>query len=338
MVPSVHLLHRHGERKTMISLVSRNRHKLHRQILSLICFTLLVPLCRSLYAQTIDDGIMLADKTLCTGALYTHDSWDHYWEGSLERVNGNIGTITTQSLTMAANYGVTSWFDAIVNVPYVWTNASQGVLHGQAGFQDLTLAAKFKAISLPIGHRGALRAIGVLYGTLPMTSYTPDLQPLSLGTNSKTLSGRTTLNYLGRRGLYVNGTAAYTFRGNVTLDRSSYYTNGQLYLSNQVAMPNQFNFGTSVGYRKNDVEIVGDFSQQQTRGGGDIRPQDSPFVSNRTNFSKAGATLKLPIPKLKNLQYWFLYSNTFQGRNVGQANTITTGLMYTFSFEKRATP
>ena len=322
----------------MISLVSKNRRKPHRKILSSICFALLVLLCPSLHAQTIDDGIMLADKTLCAGALYTHDSWDHYWEGSLERINGNIGTITTQTLTMAANYGVTSWFDAIVNVPYVWTNASEGVLHGQAGFQDLTLAAKFKAISVPVGHHGALRAMAVLSGTLPMTNYTPDLQPLSLGANSKTLSGRTTLNYLGRRGLYINGTAAYTFRGNVTLDRPSYFTNNQLYLSNEVAMPNQFNFATSIGYRKNNLSILGDYSQQQTRGGGDIRPQDTPFVSNRTNFSKAGATLKLPIPKLKNMQYWLIYSNTFQGRNVGQSNTITTGLMYTLPFEKRAKP
>jgi hypothetical protein len=276
-----------------------------------ICFAILGLLCPSLHAQTIDDGIMLADKTLCAGALYGHDSWDQYWEGSLERVNGNIGTVTTQSLTMAANYGVTSWFNAIINVPYVWTNASKGVLHGQAGFQDLALAAKFKAISLPLGTHGALRAIGVLYGTIPMTNYTPDLQPLSLGTNSKTISGRATLNYLDQRGLY---------------------------LSNEVAMPNQFNYATSVGYRKNNLEIVGDFSQQQTRGGGDIRPQDTPFVSNRVNYSKAGATFKIPVPKLKNLQYWFLYSNTFKGRNVGQSNTITTGFMYTLSFEKRATP
>jgi hypothetical protein len=322
----------------MISLVNKNRRKPHIQVLAAIFLAFLGFLCQSLHAQTIDDGIMLADKTLCAGALYTHDSWDHYWEGSLERVNGNIGTITTQSLTMAANYGVTSWFDAIINVPYVWTNASKGVLHGQAGFQDLTLAAKFKAISLPVGNHGALRAMAVLSGTLPMTNYTPDLQPLSLGTNSKTITGHTTLNYLGRRGLYVNGTAAYTLRGNVTLDRPYYFTNNQLYLSNEVAMPNQFNFGTSVGYRRNDLEIVGDYSQQQTRGGGDIRPQDTPFVSNRTNFSKAGATFKIPVPKLRNIQYWLLYSNTFQGRNVGQSNTITTGLMYTLSFEKRAKP
>jgi hypothetical protein len=301
------------------------------------CFSFLA-LLPSLRAQTIDDGIMLANKTLCAGALYTHDSWDHYWEGGLERVNGNIGTITTQDLTMAANYGFTNRLNLIVNVPYVWTNASKGVIHGQAGFQDLTLAAKFKVVSIPIRNFGALRAFAILSGTLPMTDYSPDLQPLSLGTNSKTLTGRATLNFLGRRGLYVNGTAAYTLRGNVTLDRPYYFTNNQLYLSNEVAMPNLFNFGTSVGYRKNNLSILGDYSQQQARGGGDIRPQDMPFVSNRTNYSKAGATLKIPVPKVKNLQYWFVYSNTFLGRNVGQSNTITTGFMYTLPFEKRATP
>jgi hypothetical protein len=321
-----------------MSLLSKSRHKPFTNILNTICFALLLLLFPSLHAQTIDDGIMLANKTLCAGALYGHDSWDHYWEGTLERVNGNIGTVTTQSFTMAANYGVTKWFNAIINVPYIWTNASEGVLHGQAGFQDLTLAAKFKAISLPVGSHGALRAIAVLSGTIPMTNYTPDLQPLSLGTQSKTISGRATLNYLGKRGLYINGTAAYTFRGIVTLDRSYYFTNNQLYLSNQVAMPNQFNFGTSVGYRRNNLSIIGDYSQQQTRGGGDIRPQDMPFVSNRVNFSKAGATFKMPVPKIANLQYWLVYSNTFQGRNVGQSNTFITGFMYTLPFEKRATP
>ena len=35
-------------------------------------------------AQTIDDGVMVPRKTIFTGVLYTHDSWDHYWEGALQ--------------------------------------------------------------------------------------------------------------------------------------------------------------------------------------------------------------------------------------------------------------
>ena len=51
-------------------------------------FTLLLLLCVPLHAQTIDDGIMMARRSLQAGVVYTHDSWDEYWEGSLERVNG----------------------------------------------------------------------------------------------------------------------------------------------------------------------------------------------------------------------------------------------------------
>lgn len=40
-------------------------------------------------AQTIDDGVMMAKGELFAGDIYTHDQWDHYWEGGL------IGTMAT---------------------------------------------------------------------------------------------------------------------------------------------------------------------------------------------------------------------------------------------------
>lgn len=303
-----------------------------------VALVLMVACGASGLGQTLQDGIMLARGTLCTGVLYTHDSWDNYWEGSLQRVNGNIGTITTQSVSAMANYGITDRINVLADVPFVWTNANKGVLHGQSGFQDLGLGVKVNALRLRIKQAGTLRAIALVSTTLPMTDYTPDLLPLSIGLNSKTLTGRGTVNYLGRQGLYVNAAAAYTFRGNVTLDRAYYYTNNQLYLSNEVAMPNVFDYSASVGYYHRDLKIVGNFTQQQTRGGGDIRRQDMPFVSNRMNFSAVGFEVQYPIPHLRDLQYWVAYRNVFDGRNVGQANTITTGVMYTFRRERRTVP
>jgi hypothetical protein len=310
---------------------ARSRRRALSLWLLVLCLT---GLSAPLRAQTLDDGIMLGRNQLCTGVFYSHDAWDHYWEGTVNRTNGNLGTVTTQTAEWTGNYAITNQLDILATTPYVWTNASQGVLHGQRGLQDLSLAAKYKALSLPVKNFGALRTIFVLSGNLPMTNYTPDLEPLSLGTHSKRIAGRGTLNYLGRNGLYLNGTAQYTFRGKVTLDRSSYYTNGQLYFSNQVAMPNQFEYGFAGGYRKNDTTLTVNFTQQDTHGGGDIRIQDSPFVSNRVNFSKIGATVTYPIPHVHQLQFWFIYANTFAGRNVGQANTYTTGFLYTFKFEK----
>ena len=287
-------------------------------------------------AQTLDDGIMISKLKYCTGIFYSYDYWDHYWEGSLNRVNGNIGTITTRNVQYIGNYGVTDHLDLIVNVPYIYTAASKGVLHGQSGFQDLTLAAKVKAVSVPVKSWGAVRAFAVVAGVLPMTNYTPDDLPMSIGPHSKELTGRGTVNYLGRNGLYLNGGAAYTFRNNVTLDRQSYYTNGQLVFSNQVPMPNQMDWNVSAGYRRNDTTLTVDYKAQETRGGGDIRQQDVPFVSNRVNFRRIGATLTYPLPRVHAMQYWFLYSNTFDGRNVGQSNTLTSGFLYTFDFNKRA--
>ena len=95
---------------------------------------------------------MLSKGQLFTGGLYTRESWDEYWEGSLKRDNDNIGTVTTQVNTWYANYGVTNRLNVIGAVPYVWTRASQGVLHGIDGFQDLTLAAKYTMFE-----RGLLR-------------------------------------------------------------------------------------------------------------------------------------------------------------------------------------
>jgi hypothetical protein len=85
------------------------------------------PLAR---AQTVDDGVMISGRVFFGGYLYTRDSWDHYWEGTLFRANGNIGTLTTQTGTISVNYGVTGRLNLIATIPHVGTDASQGVLQG----------------------------------------------------------------------------------------------------------------------------------------------------------------------------------------------------------------
>ena len=124
---------------------------------------------------------MLRGRELLTGNLYSHDSWDQYWEGTLKRTNGNIGRITTDTNVWTTNYGLADRLNVIAMVPYVWTSASQGVLHGIQGFQDLTLAAKWNFLDKPWTTYGSLRAFLVVSGGLPMTDYNPELLPLSIG-------------------------------------------------------------------------------------------------------------------------------------------------------------
>ena len=283
-------------------------------------------------AQTIEDGLFMPKEALCTGFVYTHDSWEKYWEGSLKRINGNIGTITTETLSWMGNYGVTDRLNVIAMVPYVKTKASQGVLHGMKGFQDLTVAAKYHLLETDFTKHGTLRTIVVAAAGAPLTDYTPDFMPLSIGSASNSLSGRLTLMFHARKGWFIHGSGGYAWRGKVTLDRAAYFTEDRLFLSDEVAMPDVFSYTLSAGYLTPRLHVPISFSQQITRGGGDIRRQDMPFVSNRMNFQKVEALAMYYLPTPKNLSVRVAGTYAVNGRNVGQSTTITAGLLYIFHF------
>jgi hypothetical protein len=308
-----------------------------RSLIAIEKLLLVLLLPTSLAAQTIDDGIMMAKQRLFTGGVYTHDNWEEYWEGALKRSNGNIGRLTTQGELWFANYGATDRLNLIASVPYVWTRASQGVLHGMQGVQDLTVAAKYRLFQTPSAI-GSLRGLAVVIAGLPLTDYIADFQPLSIGNQSKRFGGRFTLNAQSERGVYVDVSTAYTIRAQVKLDRPYYYTDGQLFLTDVVEMPEVFDWAFSVGYLKHDLNARLSFTQQRTLGGGDIRRQDSPFISNRMNFARVGGLVMYPIPKLRQLAVQGAYAYTVDGRNVGQATSITAGLLYTFRFSGSTTP
>jgi len=275
-------------------------------------------------AQTIDDGLLMPRRTLGTGVVYAHDSWSQYWEGTLKRDNANIGTLTTQSVTWMAGYGVTDRLSVIAMLPYVRTSASQGPLHGMDGVQDITLAIKYQLLATPLTDRGTLRAMVVAVAGIPASNYVPDFLPLSIGLASRQFSGRFTLNFQAHQGWFLNGSAAHTWRTKVTLDRPAYYTNGQLYLSNEVAMPDVFDYTVTAGYQRGRLCVPISLSQQRTLGGGDIRRQDMPFVSNRMDFVKVGGLVMYRGVRLG-------MSRVVNGRNVGQATTFTGGFLYAFS-------
>jgi hypothetical protein len=303
-----------------------------------VLFSLAVLAAGNARAQTVDDGIMLAKGTLFAGQVYTHDDWDEYWEGALKRSNGNIGTLTTQSNHWFGNYALTSRLNVIATLPYVWTRASQGVLHEMHGVQDLTLAGKYSVWEVPDSPFGSIKAIGVLSGALPLTDYTPDFLPLSIGSGSKRVTARAVFTAQTASGVFVDVATAYTWRAHVTLDRPYYFTMDQLFFTDEVPMPRVADVGVASGYNKHGLKAQGMLTMQRTRGGGDIRRQDAPFVSNRMNFSRAGGLLMYEIPKLGGLAGLFSYAYTFEGRNVGQSTTMSVGLMYRVRLSSRVTP
>lgn len=288
---------------------------------------LFVALASPVAAQSIDDGVLLPRKVLSAGVLYSHDSWTEYWEGTLKRTNGNIGTVSTQSAMFAAGYGVTSGLMVLVTVPYVWTHASAGTLDGQSGVQDMTVAAKFRVFG---NDRPGLRAFVVAAAAFPASHYTPDFMPLSIGTADARASGRVTLGYQSAAPWFLSASGAYTFCNNVRLDRTSYYTNGQLYPTNQVEMPDVADYELAAGLRHGQWQIPVMVAQQYTLGGGDIRRQDMPFVSDRMNFTRVGGELRYAVDHSGKTSLRFGIAHILDGRNVGQSTTFTSGFMYAF--------
>jgi hypothetical protein len=293
------------------------------------CVLLLLALSSaSVHAQTIDDGVMLPKRGVLAGNVYTYDTWDEYWEGTLKRENGNIGTLTTETNVWSGNYGITDRFNVIGMVPYVWTSASQGVLHGIQGFQDITVAGKYQLFEKQPARIGTLRAIVVGAVSIPLTDYNPELLPLSIGMGSARLSPRGTAKFQTNPGWFAEASAAYTWRSDVTLDRPYYYSNGEFVMSDHVDMPNVFDHVERVGYMKGAFMTAVSYSQQRTLGGGDIRRQDMPFVADRMNSSRVGAMVMTPIPKLRALLVQAAVAQTVDGRNVGRATTFTGGIFY----------
>ena len=282
----------------------------------------------SLSAQNLQDAEMLRPREVHASAMYGSESWSEYWEGSLKRSNGNVGSVTTRSIAAHLGYGVNERLTVIAGLPYVWTEASQGVLHGMRGWQDLTLLAKYRIANPLVAGRARLKLLAVAGASTPTSDYTPDFLPMSIGLHSKSATTRLAAHLQDRTGWFVDGYGERLWRSNVTLDRSAYFTDGQYFETNEVAMPDVAKYRGTVGWQRGAWCIPVGVTSQHTLGGGDIRRQDMPFVSNRMNFTTVHAEVMYFLPGVSNLRLDLGAAHTLSGRNVGQSTSFMTGFTY----------
>jgi hypothetical protein len=287
----------------------------------------------ALRAQTDEDAIMMTKNNLCVGGTYMRSSWDHYWEGTFKRNNQNLGTVSTQMFGLMGTYGVSKKLNVLVNAPYVVTHATAGTLHGMHGVQDLFLWVKWLAVEQNIG-KGVLSIYALGGGSIPLTNYQADYLPLAIGSHSKTLSGRIMADYQ-QGNFFVTASGTYTYRDNIKIDRTSYYTTEE-HLTNEVDMPNMTSFNFRIGYRSERwiIEAVG--ANMTTLGGFDIRKNDMPYPSNKMNATMAGAHFKYNFKAVTGLSLTGGGNYTVAGRNVGQATAFDIGVFYIFDFSHKA--
>jgi hypothetical protein len=281
-------------------------------------------------AQTPSDAIMMEKGQICWAALYTNESWDEYWEGTLKRDNGNIGKLTRTTLMPMFALGLSDKLNLIAMLPWVHTESSQGQLKGVSGFQDLGLFLKANVLDVAAGpgHLTAFPSVGF---TVPTSNYLEDYAPYSLGLGCPDLSLRGIAQYKFDMGVYFRATGAYQVRGNAKIERDYYYTTHGVY-SDKVDMPNAFNYGLTLGawLLGNTLKIEGNFDGLTTYGGFDIRRQDAGFPSNKMEFTRIGAGLQYFLPFATGLAVVGGYNHILTGRNVGQSTAFTAGFTYQY--------
>ena len=288
-----------------------------------------------LSAQTDVDAIMLKKNVLCIGGMYVNDSWTNYWEGTFKRNNDNIGKITTQMFGVMGNYGITDKLNALFSVPYVTTKASKGVLSGLDGIQDLSLMLKYQAFQKKFSSRDKLSVYAVGRVSFPVTNYVADFLPLSIGLRSRTAGLRALVDYQYEK-YFVSASAAYTYRGNIDIDRNSYFTT-EMHYSNEVEMHDMASFNVRAGFRSKYWIAEAIVDKMNTLGGFDIRKNDMPFPSNKMNATRVAANFKHTLKAVRGLELTGGASYVVAGRNVGQSTTINAGIFYLMSLSGNKT-
>lgn len=283
-------------------------------------------------AQTDADAIMMNKNNFCSGLMYSNSSWKNYWEGTYKRDNKNLGIVSTQSFTVMGNYGISNKLNVLISVPYIKTNASAGTLHGMKGMQDLSLWVKWMPVEKDLG-KGIFSLYGIGGFSVPLTNYIADFLPLSIGLQSTNLTARLMADYQ-QNSFFVTVAGAYSYRSNINIDRTSYYTT-DIHLTNEVQMPDVTTTSIRTGYRSERMIAEAIVSNMTTLKGFDIRKNDMPFPSNRMNATAAGINIKYNVEKIAGLSVIAGANYVIAGRNTGQATTVNGGLFYILDFSTK---
>ncbi|MFY9159938.1 hypothetical protein [Aquirufa ecclesiirivi] len=289
---------------------------------TLLCVFISMLSMNTIMAQMPHDQIYMNKNIACGALMYGNSSWTNYWENSLKRDNPNIGKLSTESLSAMIAYGITKKINALVMVPYVKTQASQGNLMGQQGFQDVSLWLKAQVFNYKQLHGHATLGLST-----PMSNYVTEFMPMSIGLGAKTFSARAILHYDLPSNLFISATSSYIVRSQVMVDRDSYLNGEKLVNSGSVVVPNAFDAMFRLGYikKENQLEV---FAEHFSCAGGDnIRRNSMPFLTNDMTMTAVGAYAKY---QPKSLGVSAKVSYVVDGQNAGQSTNVTVGILYLF--------
>ncbi|GAB3489872.1 hypothetical protein GCM10027341_00780 [Spirosoma knui] len=296
------------------------RSTLIRFALVVSCFA-----AQETHAQGLVDGFMRGQRKASLAVTYSKETFDTYYSNTTETRDPNLGTVTTEAINLYGVYGLGYDLDLVVSAPYVRTEASAGYWQKQEGFQDLSAALRWEAYDYKIG-KARLSWLFALAYTMPLENYVTD-GLVTIGRGSRNIDGRTML-HLKAGIFFLTGQYGYIRRGQVTLDRIvNYYDPSQLNPNSgsKANVPDVADLVIRSGLATKHFYVDGWFQQQTPYNEGTNIGPGIPFPTNAVGFTRAGATLYIPI--VKKFGFMGTYSTTLGGRNIGKATRLSGGIV-----------
>lgn len=291
-----------------------------------------------LNAQTPSDALMMEAKQACVLLDYNFSSFDHYWEGERKRENQTIATVQRRSVMAMVAVGILDNLNFYAGVPHIRTNSTEtngGKFAGVSGFQDLTLAVKYRWLNKELKN-GQITSFATIGFSTPITNYLSDYMPYSIGSGAPELSYRLILQYYTNSNWYVRGAGTYLWRGYTEAERTYYYNNGSFYTP-WMDVPNGFTAEAVVGKWLFDrtLQLEVSYLGLQSLSGDDIRAYNAAQPTNKVNSDRVGGLVRYFINKVPGLGVVAYHTRVVNGRNAPEMNTTGGGITYFFNYLKK---
>jgi hypothetical protein len=281
-------------------------------------------------AQTPTDGLMMPEGEICIALMYEDTQWDHYWEGTYLRTNGNVGTFDRKMFLPMIVGGITNDLNFIVSLPYIKTSASGGQMIGVEGIQDFGVSLKYRFIDQKM-ERARVMVFSNLSFSTPASKYLSDYMPFSLGFGANELGLRLIGQYELNKGPYVRGSFAYLHRGVTEAERDYYYQEGSYYTA-KMDVPDALHGQVALGswFLQKKLRVEANLTMVNSTSGDDIRAYHSPQPTNKVEYGQVGGLAQYYIKNGGGLGFLAYYNHMFSGRNMGQFSGYGLGMTYQF--------
>lgn len=291
----------------------------------------------SLQAQSPSDGLMMKSNQICVLLDGNYSSFQNYWEGELKRDNQSIATVQRNSLMPMVAIGILDNLNFYAGVPYIKTESTVpngGKLEGASGFQDLSLALKYRWLNKSFD-KSTLSAFATLGFSMPITNYLPDYMPYSIGLGAPELTYRGIVEYKNKNNWYCRLTGAYLWRGYAEAEREYYYNNGSFYTP-FMDVPNAFTAEAVAGkwLFADALQLQFSYLNSTSLSGDDIRAYNAAQPTNKIDMNRIGLFAHYFFPKITGLGVVAYYNLVVSGRNAAQMNTTGLGVTYFFNYRK----